>query len=318
MYAPGPRRSAFIIATRNRPDSLLTTIKSVLAQSSLPAELCIVDASDEASRRAEIEALCADAGLPLDYHHPAPTGLCRQRNVGIDRTQGDPVVFIDDDVRLEPDCHEMLLAEYDRGGPAVGAVCGSDLFVPAPSFLSVLWRRLFGLSTWTPGGTGRMKPSFYVDAISRVEEAKRVEYMNGWLMSCRRSVLEEERFDEGTPRLTAPKDDMDFGYRVSRRYTVIKTPQASGEHFQVASSRLSNHEMAKGRIENQVYLHRKNMPQKLRYRVALWWALVGFTLLNAGKSIVRRDPGYVTGAAAGMLSAARKRLGRSDPAAPSG
>ena len=306
MQDPTPRRSAFVIATKNRPDSLLTTVKSVISQTLPPAELCIVDASETAATRLDIEALCADARISLDYHHPAPGGLCRQRNIGIDRTTGDPVVFIDDDVQLVEDCHEKLLAEYDRAGPGVGGVCGSDLSPPRASVLPLLWRRLFGLSTWTPQGTGRMKPSFYVDAISRSETAKEVEYMNGWLMSCRRAVLEEERFDESMPGY-AQKEDMDLAYRVSRRWKIIKTPQASGIHFQVGTSRLSPHDLAEMSMENQFYLHRKNMPQTLRYRAALWWALVGFSLLNLGKSIVQRDPGFFTGVISGIRKETRRR-----------
>ena len=306
MQDPTPRRSAFVIATKNRPDSLLTTVKTLVSQTVLPAELCIVDASDVAPTRPDVEALCADVGITLDYHHPAPAGLCRQRNIGIDRTNGDPIVFVDDDVELEADCHENLLAEYDRRGPEVGAVCGSDLSPPRSPALPLLWRRLFGLSTWTTAGTGRMKPSFYVDAISRSHVAKEVEYMNGWLMSCRRHVVDEERFDESLPGY-AQKEDMDLAYRVSRRWTIIKTPDASGVHLQVGTSRLPPRDLAEMSIENQFYLHRKNMPQTLKYKVALWWALLGFSLLNLGKAVVHRDPGFFTGVIAGI----RKEMRRS-------
>ena len=75
-----------MIATRNRPDDLLNTVRSLLDQTVLPAELCIVDSSDETPTRPDIEKLCEEAALPLAYHHPAPRGLTVQRNYGIDRT----------------------------------------------------------------------------------------------------------------------------------------------------------------------------------------------------------------------------------------
>ena len=305
MPDSGRRGSAFVIATRNRPDSLLATVKSLVAQTELPAELCVVDSSEEAPRRAEIEALCADAGVDVDYHHPAPAGLCRQRNIGVDRTSGDPVVFIDDDVELQPDCHERLVAHYARD-ERVGAVCGSDLVPDSYPSLYVFWRRAFGLSTWTTKGTGKMKPSFYVDAISRAAESREVEYMNGWLMSCRREVLQEERFDDAMPGY-GQKEDIDFGYRVSRKWKVIKASDATGVHHQIATSRLNAYDLAKMSVENQFYLHRKNMPQSIRHRAALWWAMLGFLLLNAGKAIRHRDPGYVTGIVAGLSNELRRR-----------
>ncbi|MBA3628708.1 MAG: glycosyltransferase family 2 protein, partial [Actinobacteria bacterium] len=96
--------SAFIIATRNRPEELRITVESIVAQTVLPGELCIVDSSVDTPVRSHIERLCADSGLRLDYMHPAPRGLPRQRNVGLDRTTGDPVFLVDDDVSLAPDC----------------------------------------------------------------------------------------------------------------------------------------------------------------------------------------------------------------------
>ena len=65
------------------------------------AEICVVDSSDETPARGEIEELCRDAGIELGYVHPAPRGLTIQRNIGIDRTHGDPVFLIDDDVLLD-------------------------------------------------------------------------------------------------------------------------------------------------------------------------------------------------------------------------
>ncbi len=82
-----PSNSSFIIATRNRPKELVVTVRSLVEQTVLPGELCIVDSSEETPARAEIEKLCSKAALPLDYHHPAPKGLTIQRNVGIDRDE---------------------------------------------------------------------------------------------------------------------------------------------------------------------------------------------------------------------------------------
>jgi hypothetical protein len=65
-------------------------------------------------------------------------------------------------------------------------------------------------------------------------------------------------------------------------------------------------------LANQVYLHRKNMPQTLRYRAALWWALVGHLGVSVGKAVQTRDRGWVTGLVAGVWEQARGR-GLVDP-----
>src|SRR3990170_1053935 len=187
--------SAFIIATRNRPDELLVTIESLVRQTVLPAELCIVDSSDETPVRAKIEELCTDVGLKLDYHHPAPRGLTIQRNIGIDRTTGDPVFFVDDDVFLEPSCHEEILKEYERWGPELGGVRATPKNPARPPLISILWRKLFGIGGLWPEASGKMHAGFWVDGISIAAGVRKIQYMTGWFMSFKREVLDLERFD---------------------------------------------------------------------------------------------------------------------------
>ena len=114
----------------------------------------------------EIEQLCEAVGVALDYVHPAPRGLTIQRNIGIERTTGDPVFLIDDDVWLAPDVHEEILAEYERWGPELGGVRGAPVHPPSPSRLTILWRRLFGMGGWWPEGSGRMRAGFFVEGVA--------------------------------------------------------------------------------------------------------------------------------------------------------
>jgi glycosyltransferase involved in cell wall biosynthesis len=308
--------SAFIIATRNRADDLLRTVESLVAQTVLPGELCIVDAGDETLTRDQIEKLCQDAGIVLDYHHPAPRGLTVQRNVGIDRTHGDPVFFIDDDVWLAPDCHEQVLAEYERWGDQVGGVRASPERPARPARSTILYRKLFGIGGWWPENSGRVRAGFYAEGISESVGTRKVEYFNGWFMSYRREVFEHERFDE-TLSGYAYKEDIDFSYRVSRRFTLIQTPKARCDHLKAPSQRLNTHNLQRMNLANQFYLHRKLLPQTLRSKFALWWALLGLFILNLGKAIQTGDPGLVTGMVAGALEQSRGR-GLVDPAAERG
>ena len=304
--------SAFIIATRNRPEDLLRTVESLVAQTILPAELCIVDSSEETPTRPRIEELCSGAGIELDFHHPAPRGLTVQRNVGIERTQGDPVFFIDDDVWLAKDCHERILEEYDRGWPNLGGVRAAPVRPARPSLLTRLFRKVFGLGGWWPEASGKVRAGFYVEGISESLAPRRVEYMNGWFMSFKREVFEHERFDEALAGYGF-KEDIDFTYRVSKRgYTLVQTPKAKCDHLKSPASRLNSHNLQRMNMANQFYLHRKNMPQSPRYRFALWWAWLGLFLLNTGKAVKTRDPGLVTGLVEGAFEQARGK-GLVDP-----
>lgn len=312
MSKPTRATSAFVIATRNRPQELLATIESLVAQTVLPAELCIVDSSDETPVRARIEELCRDAGLPLDYHHPAARGLTVQRNIGIDRTTGDPVFFIDDDVWMAPDCHEVVLREYERWGPELGGVRGVPVNPARPLLYSRLWRKLFGIGGWWPENSGKMRAGFFVEGVSESAGVRKLEYFNGWFMSYRRDVFDHDRFDEALSGY-AYKEDIDFSYRVARRYTLVQTPRARINHLKTVTQRMPPHKLQRMNLANQFYLHRKHMPQTFRYKTALWWALLGLFILNVGKSVQQRDAGHITGLLVGAWEQARGK-GLVDPA----
>jgi GT2 family glycosyltransferase len=306
--------SCFIIATFNRQDALVEAVRSLVQQTVLPAELCVVDSSDEPMGREEVERLCAEAGIRLDYIHPAPRGLTVQRNIGIERTTGDPVFLTDDDVTLAPDVHEEILAEYARWGPELGGVRGAPVHPPRPARVTILWRRLFGTGGWWHEGSGRMRGGFFVEGVASSETVRRVEYFNGWFMSFRRVVFDQERFDENLAGY-AYKEDIDFSYRVVKRgYVLVQTPRALVDHHKHESERLSPFDQQRMALANQFYLHRKNMPQTLKHKAALWWALVGFLPLNIGRMVKLRDTGYLTGYLYGAWEQARGR-GLIDPAA---
>lgn len=306
--------SCFVVATRNRPDHLLDTVQTLVGQTVLPRELCIVDSSEETPTRGRIEQLCADAGLALDYVHPAPRGLTVQRNVGLDRTTGDPVFLIDDDVWMAPDVHEQILAEYERWGPELGGVRGAPVRPPMPGRLTVLWRKLFVMGGYWPEASGRMRPSFFVEGVAASAGVRKLEYFNGWFMSFRREVFEHERFDENLSGY-AYYEDIDFSYRVFKRgYVLLQTPKARIDHLKTASQRLSPFDLQRMNLANQFYLHRKNLPRTVKYRAALWWALLGMFVLNVGKAVHTRQHGYLTGLLVGAWEQARGR-GLIDPAA---
>jgi GT2 family glycosyltransferase len=286
--------SAFIIATRNRPEELVTSVESIVKQSVLPRELCIVDSSDETSARGRIEELCGAAGVQLRYIHPAPRALTTQRNLGIDETSGDPVFLLDDDIYMEPDCHEEILEEYARWGEELGGVRCVPVHPPTSSWPARVWRKIFGIGGWWAENTGRVRKGFWVEGISTSAGVRKTEAFIGYFMSYRRKVFDLERFDDALSGY-AHKEDIDFSYRVSRRFTLVQTPKARCDHLKTPTARMSHFQLMRMNLGNQFYLHKKNMPQDFAHRAALWWGLVGLFVLNIGRAIKHRDHGLITG-----------------------
>src|SRR4029078_4165307 len=100
-----------------------------------------------------------------------------------------PVSRTCDDVWLDPDVHEEILAEYERWGRELGGVRGSPGHPPNPAKRTILWRQLFGMGGWWPEASGRMRGGFFVEGVSASKDVRRLEYMNGWFMSYRRGGL---------------------------------------------------------------------------------------------------------------------------------
>ena len=286
--------STFIIATRNRPKDLVNTVASLVRQTVLPSELCIVDSSDEATARADIERLCTEAGLTLDYHYPASRGLTVQRNIGIARTSGDPVFLIDDDVDLAVDCHEEILKEYDRWGDELGGVAPIQARPARPPIYSITWRRIFGIGGWWPEASGKVRSGFWVEGISECAGVRKVDSFLGFFMSFRRKVFDHEQFDEALAGY-ADKEDIDFTYRVSRRFFLVHTPRAKCDHLKTQTSRMTESQVQRMKLSNHLYLHRKNMPQDFRHKAALWWGFIGLLVLNVGQAIFKRESGLLSG-----------------------
>lgn len=109
---PPGLRTSVIICTMDRPDDLGRALQSLQSQTLLPDEVIIVDASRNDRSEAPIPE--AFQSLPIRYFHTRTPGLTRQRNIGIRESTGDVLLFLDDDVILEPEYIEHVAAAFAR------------------------------------------------------------------------------------------------------------------------------------------------------------------------------------------------------------
>jgi glycosyltransferase involved in cell wall biosynthesis/GT2 family glycosyltransferase len=128
-----------VIPTRNRPESALETLRSVL-RSRYPVdryEVIVVDNSSGAERRfrlPESEANCAVEVQVLQEEIP---GSSNARNAGLHAAAGEVVAFTDDDVLVDPDWLASLtlpFANDDRVGGVAGLTLARQLETPAQSW----------------------------------------------------------------------------------------------------------------------------------------------------------------------------------------
>ncbi|MBX3011958.1 MAG: glycosyltransferase family 2 protein [Caldilineaceae bacterium] len=268
---------SIIICTKDREAVLRDTLATLFDQTRLPEELLLID--DGNLPVDELVSLVEAKGIPCHYYKKETPGLVASRNLGVEQAKGDIILFLDDDVLLEPDYLAALMAVYEADpNGAIGGVEGALSQEYAPGVLPFL--RFFGLDSKKPGevlpsGSGVLtRQGDFDQPIS-------VEWLSGCDMSYRRAVFADMRFDGRLSEVGyAWADDLDFSYRVSKRWQLIATPAARLVHRKEPSGRINTYKM--GFIETNYFwrFFAKNMPKRPRNWRALCWALTGIVLKN--------------------------------------
>jgi len=168
--APGdPIPASIVVPTRARPAYLEVALASIAPQAAAAGAevLAIDDEGPSPERRDRVERL----GARYEPHE-RPSGLNVARNTGVERSRGDLVVFVDDDVEAEPGWLGALL-------DAAGKHPGVDVFAGA------IKPRLEGSAA--PRGCGREGPP--ITALDLGPNDTYTEYGWGANMAIRRSAL---------------------------------------------------------------------------------------------------------------------------------
>lgn len=100
-----------IIPTYNRPESLARTLQSLGGQTVYPNDFEVV-VVDDGSRQPYAEVVEQSWPFDLQYHRQDNQGEIIARNLGVSLSRGEFLVFLDDDILVEPAYLESLLAEH--------------------------------------------------------------------------------------------------------------------------------------------------------------------------------------------------------------
>jgi GT2 family glycosyltransferase len=186
-------------------------------------------------------------------------------------------MFFDDDVVLEPDYLEELARVYDRDtARAIGGVGGAQVPDPTPreSAARRAFARLFLLAGY---GSGRLKRSGYAEYALSPGVEMEVDFLSGCNMSFRRDVFADELFDE---RLTgyAIGEDLQFSYRVSRRWKLVLTPRARVDHRHTGGGRPRAGRLEEMRVINRFLFVRDVVAMGGAAWPAYAWAELGILI----------------------------------------
>ncbi len=256
-------------------------LASLAAQTRSPEQIIIVDSSDQALAESERFREAFDAsvfpGSELLYLRSTP-GLTVQRNLGAARAKGDVVFFFDDDVIVAPNYLAIMMDDF-AAHPEYGGGMGNIAGAGRGRRLGDIFRRFFLLNY--ANAAGRMQPSGWpTHAVGR-GEFMTVEVLSGALAAYRRHVLAECQFDEAVAGY-GYMEDVDFSYRVSRRYPLFYEPHALVEHRHAPLARdrmVVNRRMY---VVNHHYFFGKNIYPACRWCLLPYlWSVIGLFLLAA-------------------------------------
>lgn len=231
--APGSRSlsCSVVIATRNRPEPLASTLKSLNGQNILPATVVVVDSSDGEATAQVVAGLRESFGCQMVYQHTTIRSAARQRNIGAERESSDVVLFLDDDVDLEPACLEEILKvfESDPAGKVggVSATISNEVYTDPRGLNRMLLAVCLG--KWRGTYAGRLLgPAVNFLPADIPETVQRTEWLPSTCTAYRRDVFLKYRFAEFEGYSFA--EDVDLSSRVAKQYQLLNTTKARIVH----------------------------------------------------------------------------------------
>lgn len=295
---------AIVVPTQaKRWDLTIECIRETLTQLSMSDELVIVSP--------------VDVSVPADLLGVRTVkstygGSAHQRNIGINVTRGDVILFLDDDISLSQGAVESLKSAFDQTqvDGATGRIDGT--LGQSPHGSSWLQRAALARP-----GPGRVSKSGVNEQSGDPAEVSNVEWLPGGLLALRRSSLGSDRFDEFLEAGPVPGyalgEDLDLSLRLHRRgCRLVRLSTVVALHHGAEDWKRGSFAYWEKKALARRYLAHK--PELRLSRAAVAWSLVA----EVGYRIMlvrgRRDLPSVGGLVKGALEVnpllRAKRLGK--------
>jgi GT2 family glycosyltransferase len=235
--APHSLTCSVVIATRNRPEPIHATLTSLNRQISLPDVVVIVDSSDGNETARAVEGLEPLLKFKVIYRHTEIKSAARQRNMGAEHQTEDIIIFLDDDLELEPACLNELLNVFQEdptgqtGG--VSATITNQVYSDPRGLNRLLLA--FCLGSWNGPYAGRLlgpAVNFLPEDIP--DMIQQTDWLPSTCTAYRRDVFLQHRFSEFEGYSFA--EDVDISSRIAKSSRLLNTTRA----------RVFHHDLGKG------------------------------------------------------------------------
>ena len=272
-----------VICTKDRPDELRRCIAAARTQTRRPNRIRVIDASESKSVRPTW----------VDVVRSAP-GLTRQRNLALESSRADLIVFLDDDTEIEPGYIEAMVKWFDSN-PGCVAAGGNITDDPVRGRASRLYRRLFALAD----ADGRLRQSGEVNYLRHPTAPTKVDVVDGSNLVLRRPALEGLRFDESFEGY-GYMEDAEFCLRAGARGELWTLPQARLVHAKTPTGRVPDREYVRQVLVNGARVYAKHRDRLDLSPTAFARRVFGRSLAYLGIAVRKRSFQPVRGVVDGL------------------
>ncbi|MEM4474551.1 MAG: glycosyltransferase [Candidatus Bathyarchaeia archaeon] len=274
-----------IIPTYYRRKELAELLNSLLRQTYKPSEIIIVDDTPTY----EIANLCEEFSMKLAKEkieliyckNPKKKSSSIARNVGVEKSSGDILLFLDSDVVLFQDYIENIMHVFNKYPNAL-AVQGWIVNLRRGKFyyLRQVFYKIFFMSHHAQN---RCRLFEYPSVLTEISEC---QALHGSNFAVKRNVFNEIRFDEKLLG-TAYMEDLLFSYTLFRKHphSLFITPYAKCIHKISEAGREKGDKAEKHKSACRLYVLTKlfGFKGKLLYI----WQNVGHTILKFFKRLIK-------------------------------
>jgi len=305
----------------NRSEALSRMLISLAQQTAQPAEMVIIDASQDNQTEDLIARPFPNLQTKFVYRRAKQMGAAVQRNEAMTYASHSYVLFFDDDIVFEPDCLARLwqALQSDQGLGGVNATFTNQRYLPPGQLSATLFRILNGRSEVSYAGRC-IGPALNLlpEDRSDLPEVVPVEWLNTGCTLYRREALPSPPFSDHFVGYSF-MEDVALSLTVAKNWKLANGRTARIFHDSQAAQYKSNRfMMAKMELVNRHFVMTKILTRtavSFYLKLAILEAFGIATSLNSSKAW-RALPSVLMGKASAIGTIVRNRRQRLDePAA---
>ena len=294
---------AIVIPTKDRRHDLGLMLTSLRKQSVKLSQVIVVDGSEQEVR----DVVESFSDLTIDYVRVFPPSLSKQRNAGMARLRQDITLagYLDDDVVLEPDALENMLAFWETADQTWAGA--SFNIVNAEKPRGVWIKKMFGLDG---DRRGVVLPSGWTTAHGSPRTDLEVDWLCGGATIWRRDIIDRYTYDEWFQGMGF-LEDVDYSYHVHEKYRLMVVASARLVHNSPPVRPDRHFLLGKYQIINRLYLVRKYRRLGLSVTRA-WIAIVAMVMMHLAQAAILLERSHLNRALGNLKGIFTEMSGRQE------